>query len=225
MRIFVYSTFFAMELEQKRMKMAPQERGILDLPNEVLEPIFLMLSRHDIQQNVALVCRRFLEITRKPNFLETVKIELIPNENDDRDLAMSCIEKMEKVLKIYPHCKLELFQAHEQMRGTGHAKNDIVGYSWMKKFLPFASSIMELRVESIHEDVEDFSEFILLENLNCLELDVSYTDIHGGDSIQDVEAEFWSNFPYLKSLRIDSSYDQNCVSSLLPVLILFYFVL
>ena len=194
-----------MEPEQKRMKMDSQERGILDLPNEVLEPIFLMLSQHDIQQNVALVCRRFLEITRKPNFLETVKIRLIPKENDNRDLAKSCIEKIEKVLKIYPGCKLELFQAEE---------HKIVGYSWMKKFLPFASSIIELRVESIFEDVEEFAHFILFENLKCLDLDVSSTDFVGGDndSIQDVGAEFWNNFPSLKSLRIFSDYESFCVS-------------
>ena len=207
-----------MEPEQKRMKMDSQERGILDLPNEVLEPIFLMLSQHDIQQNVALVCRRFLEITRKPNFLETLKIELIPKEDDERDLA-SCIEKIEKVLKIYPGCKLELFQAPDEMRGTAHVKNYIVGYSWMKEFLPFASSIIELKVESMHGDPEDFSGFILLENLKCLDLDVSHIDTFGGASIQDEEAEFWNNFPNLKSLRIKSNYQQCCVSCLKQVLI------
>ena len=219
MRIFVDSTFFAMEPEQKRMKMDSQKRGILELPNEVMELIFLMLSQHDIQQNVALVCRRFLEITRKPNFLETVEIELIPEENGSRNLARSCIEKIEKVLKIYPGCNLELFQAPDEMRGTAHSKNDIVGYSWLKEFVPFASSIIELKVESMHEDSKDFSEFILLENLRCLDLDVSYTDTHGGESIQDEEAEFWNKFPNLKYLRIKSDYEQCCVSCLKQVLI------
>ena len=34
----------------------------MDLPNELLESIFLKLSRQDIQRNVALVCQRFLQI-------------------------------------------------------------------------------------------------------------------------------------------------------------------
>ena len=69
-----------MEPVQKRIKLLakPQEKkGILDLPNEVLELIFLQLSQYEIQRNLALVCKRFLTITRHPKFVETVKIEPI----------------------------------------------------------------------------------------------------------------------------------------------------
>ena len=48
-----------MEPVPKRMKIQhfQQERGLMDLSNEVLELIFLQLSQSDIQHNVALVCR------------------------------------------------------------------------------------------------------------------------------------------------------------------------
>ena len=66
-----------MEPVQKRIKMNSQEPGaeITDLPNEVLETIFLKLSRYDVQHNVALVCSRFLNIVRRPIFVQSVKIE------------------------------------------------------------------------------------------------------------------------------------------------------
>ena len=50
---------FSMEPVPKRMKIQhfQQERGLMDLSNEVLELIFLQLSQSDIQHNVALVCR------------------------------------------------------------------------------------------------------------------------------------------------------------------------
>ena len=99
--------------KRKKMSQETQETGILDLPNEILEPIFLMLSQKDRQQNLALVCRRFLEITRNPNFVQDVKIKLIPSENNPARLKKSCWERVEKVLRFYPQCKIELY--HEAM--------------------------------------------------------------------------------------------------------------
>ena len=75
------NTFKNIKIEPvpKRMKIQhfQQERGLMDLSNEVLELIFLQLSQSDIQQNLALVCRRFLNIKRHPKFVQAVEIEPI----------------------------------------------------------------------------------------------------------------------------------------------------
>ena len=190
---------------RKRKKMSPpspQETGILDLPNELLETIFMKLSQEDIQQNVALVCRRFLEITRNPNFVQNLKIELSPDKDDFRRLKRSCRERAHKVLKIYPQCQIEL---HHQTSGPyrgGHPINEIVGYSWMGYLYPFASSITKMTLNVTYEYLSDFLDFIVLENLEYLDLTFS-APAPDYDLVapQDLGAEFWNNFPKLKFLR------------------------
>ena len=81
--------------------------GIMDLPDEVLETIFLILPQHDTHQGVAFVCKRFLNITRRPNFVQIAKIELVAARKD-RILFWPCLMKIEKVKKVYPDCKIEL---------------------------------------------------------------------------------------------------------------------
>ena len=49
-------------------------KSLLDLSNEVLETIFLKLPQFDVQHNVALVCRRFLDITRMPKMVQSVAV-------------------------------------------------------------------------------------------------------------------------------------------------------
>ena len=191
-----------MEPDCKRKKMS-QETGILDLPNEILEPIFLMLSQKDRQQNLALVCRRFLEITRNPNFVQDVKIKLIPSENNPARLKKSCWERVEKVLRIYPQCKIELY--HEAMF-LFNEKVEIIGYSWMSNFSPFAASITKMTLNVTHRVLRNFSDFIVLENLEYLDITIKPRNVDAVDAgvtfvPQDLKAEFWNNFPKLKSLK------------------------
>ena len=189
-----------MEPVCKGKKMS-QETGILDLPNEILEPIFLMLSQKDRQQNLALVCRRFLEITRNPNFVQDVKIKLIPSgENNPARLKKSCWERVEKVLRIYPQCKIELY--HEAM----FLFNEIIGYSWMINFSPFAASITKMTLNVTHRVLRNFSDFIVLKNLEYLDITIKPRNVDAVDAgvtfvPQDLKAEFWNNFPKLKSLK------------------------
>ena len=208
-----------MEPACKRKKISPQETGILDLPNEVLETIFLMLSQEDSQQNVALVCRRFLEITRSQNFVQDLKIELAPDETDDRyidqsEVKKSCWERVEKVLKIYPQCKIELH--FETMSSNdplwSYVVYDLIGYSWMSNFSPFATSITKMTLSVIHYDLKDFSDFIVLENLEYLDLTIlPHFMIREPFKPQDLKAEFWKKFPKLKSLNFGMDRSTNDV--------------
>ena len=197
-----------MEPACKRKKISPpHETGILDLPNEVLETIFLMLSQEDSQQNVALVCRRFLEITRSQNFVQDLKIELVPYESDDQYIDQSrvkksCWERVEKVLKIYPQCKIELhFETMSSNDPSCYVVYDLIGYSWMGDFTPFAASITKLTLSVIHDDLDDFSNFIVLENLEYLDLTVVPHFMERPFKPQDLKAEFWKKLPKLKSLN------------------------
>ena len=215
-----------MEPVQKRMKMNSQEpgAGIMDLPNEVLETIFLKLSRYDVQHNVALVCKRFLNITRQPVFGQSVEIEPMPIKVQHwlwptYDFPNSCLKKMKKVKKVYPNCNFELecalYEPLFQLDTDGDPEEIrhtlLIGFSWMKKFLPYASSLTKLKL-AVKAKFEDYSDFIFLQNLECLDLDVSMEASAGGD-IHKLGAEFWSNFPILKSLRIKTKFDSGiCVS-------------
>ena len=187
--------------------MNSQEPEIMDLPDEVLEMIFLKLSRYDIQHNLALVCRRFLNITRRHVFVPSVVIgdSFIDSE---MNFPECYLEKIEKVKKVYPNCSIELRCAFFKPWPYDKPR---IGYSWMKEFLPYDSSITKLttwRLEHNWQNTSDFLDFIFLENLESLDLDVSLTDHQfKSKSIQDVEADFWKNFPKLKSLRIKTSQD------------------
>ena len=217
-----------MEPVQKRMKMNSQEHGagIMDLPNEVLEIIFLKLSPYDVQHNVALVCSRFLNIIRRPVFVQSVEIEPKPIKVQHwlwptYDFPNSCLKKMEKIKKFYPNCNFELvctlyeplFQIDAEREAEEIRHTLLIGYSWMKKFLPYASSLTKLTL-AVNAKFEDYSDFILLQNLEYLDLDVSMEASAGGD-IHKLGAEFWSNFPILKSLKIKTKFDyETCVSKL-----------
>ena len=213
-----------MEPVQKRMKLGSNCPNILDLPNEVLETIFLKLSQYDVQHNVALVCSRFLNIVRQPVFVQSVEIEPMQLQQQHwrwptYDFPNSCVRKMRKIKKIYPNCnfvfKCDLYDS-KRLKFDHYYHEDratlLIGFSWMKKFLPYASSITKLTL-AVDSEFDDYSDFIFLQNLECLDLDISMA-YSSGDCIHSLEAEFWGNFPILKSLRIKTKWynDETCVS-------------
>ena len=239
---------FSTEPAQKRMKMDSPKPGIMDLPDEVLETIFLMLPQHDAQQGVALACKRFLNITRRPNFVQTVEVEPFVELKPYWKLPQcnfpeSCLKKIEKVKKVYPNCKIELacdelilesilmvpsedenedeeddydydeHEAYEEHLGKPY----LSGFSWMKEFLPYATSITKLTLAVTVKSAADFKDFIVLENLECLELDL-YEKNPSELSIPKIlknGSKFWSKFPNLKSLIIKSNHSWSCVSTFL----------
>ena len=212
-----------MEPAQKRMKLRSDGLNILDLPYEVLEIIFLKLSQYDVQHNLALVCRRFLTITRQPIFVKIVTIEgdSVFDEDDEEPLFSEvALEKIEQVKNIYPNCNIELTCKIENEDDVDYSyfrrhHKDVLNYSWVKRLQPYDSSITKLTLGLRFNNDDDFSNLFFMENLESLDLDTSFSDqVYSTRSIQDVKAEFWDNFPNLKSLKINSSYFSNCVSIL-----------
>ena len=213
----------AMEPAQKPMKLRSDGLNILDLPYEVLEIIFLKLSQYDILLNLAPVCKRFLTITRQPIFVKIVTIEgdSVFDEDDEEPLFSEvALEKIEQVKNIYPNCNIELTCKIENEDDVDYSyfrrhHKDVLNYSWVKRLQPYDSSITKLTLGLRFNNDDDFSNLFFMENLESLDLDTSFSDqVYSTRSIQDVKAEFWDNFPNLKSLKIKSLYISNCVSIL-----------
>ena len=57
----------------------------LDIPDEILEKIFLQLSTHDVQQNLAKVCKRFLKVSRFSTMVSKISLT-IENTADEEEM-------------------------------------------------------------------------------------------------------------------------------------------
>ena len=98
----------------KKLKLEAKYFGIgtiLDLPPKILKLIFKKLPQFEVQNNIALVCKSFLDVTRLPEMVKSAKIKLsIENEEN-------CLNKIKHVLKFYD-CSLEL-EFKESMNMVG----------------------------------------------------------------------------------------------------------
>ena len=214
---------FSTEPAQKRTKMDSPKPGIMDLPDEVLETIFLMLPQHDTHQGVALVCKRFLNITRRPNFVQIAKIELIAPSKDEI-LYWPCIMKIEKVKKVYPDCKIELACRKIILlewendndddyydEDEGDYSRELPNISWIERFLPYATSITKLTLKVEQDGCwSQFQRLLCLNNLEYLDISI-FQYSWQCQSIQCLGHELWSKFSNLKSLRIQSDHDYRWV--------------
>ena len=176
---------------RKRMRLTPQQTGILDLPDEILENIFRKLPQRDILHNVARVSKRFLMITRMPQFVQTAKIELLSDDEYPGDIANSSIEKVQNISKCYPLAKIEL----------EYEKNEYEMIS-MDPLKPFANSVtsFNLRIENSYDVPEDCSSLTCFKNLEKIFIqDPGSEDcIH----LTDIEEDFFNNFAELKEIGI-----------------------
>ena len=155
---------------------------IVDLPNEVLETIFLKLPQFDVQHNVALVCRRFLDITRMPKMVQSVVIDL------DELCIRDGLNKMEKVQKIFPNCNFHLVW-----------NNHLDSFEWMKEFEPYEEFITKLVVKTYilcKLELKDFLHFSNLESLDLESCDLQST--HNAN----LESDFRQKMPNLQNLKL-----------------------
>ena len=123
------------------------------------------------------------------------------------------MEKIEKVLKFYPRCKIDLFAKDtDWVDEYGYGGYGIYGYSWMKGLVPFAASIrkLDLPVEP-SMSIKHFSDVISFENLEVLEIGLGVNKVNRFHEVEN----FWSKFPNLKSLRFDTGISPPNVSLIL----------
>ena len=187
-----------MEPPTKQRKIDCPKIGLLDLPNEILEVILKYLKIDVIHLKAALVCKRFLEVTRLPTFCETFRVgfEYEQNRSKNEQIEDSCLKKIKQILKLYPDCQLEFYHY------GGNSKDF---FKFIENLQKFAQCItkLELMFYSDRLNYFDFEKIIYLENLKCLVLDFSNHCEEVGFSISHFGGRLWRNFPNLISLTIE----------------------
>ena len=194
-----------MEPPCKQMKIELPQAGLMDLPNEILKMIFLLLKTKTIHLTVASVCKRFLELTRLPDFCENFQIEMkcqLTEGHESYGIRNSCLERIKKLLKVFPDCNLQLHYYGEDQVGSKEF------FGAVEDLVPFQYSITDLTL-SFHGQVDwkFSSKMICLEKLKHLHIDLSNYDWELGLDITDLPSAFWNNFPNLTSLKIENCSD------------------
>ena len=154
------------------------EAKVFALPNEILEKIFLLLPQSHVQKNVALVCKRFLDVTRQTNFVPTLKVNLVPALDSPNSIYKSDeFDRIQKCLKNYPNCKLVVCYTERKKdyasKSELNTRNQHMHF-FMRSLIPFAPAMKSLRLNLIREHA--FAEFceelarkeVSFENLNSI---------------------------------------------------------
>ena len=63
--------------DHKNIDFVENMTKLMELPNEILQKIFLLLPEFHVQNSLALVYKRFLDITRDPIFVQTLEVDLV----------------------------------------------------------------------------------------------------------------------------------------------------
>ena len=167
---------FSKKLKLKKTKKF--KTTILDLPNEILVQIFSKLPQRDLLKNVALVSRRFFEVSRLHQTLPVIKI---PCYNQSID---NCIEIIQKGLKIYPESKI----------GIDDLRIATSKFKALNSFVPLINKM------TILIDFEWENDLPVFENLKQLKL--FQNDIGPKLQIRNSDV-LWKKFPNLTSLMMN----------------------
>ena len=194
---------------KKQKKMIPRESGtpqnpsktkITDLPDEILESIFLKLSEKDVHRNLVLVCQRFKNIIYRPKFTPIVKIVAIPGRFD-----ISVFEKVEKALDIYPLSKIEVVYNLIGLKMMEEWMEHCAGFfPWVSK-MSLSCTTLDFRAFAKFTDYEQF------ETLECLDLNLEFSH-----ALLTAKMDFRNCYPALKSLNIKAKdFEGTLVSTLI----------
>ena len=219
-------------LKRRRTNFNGNRIGIQDLPNEILYKIFSWLEIQDMQQNVALVCHRFLQLSRIEGLVTDWTMDIscaicqkIPNHKSrmiKRIVTESNLRKIQNLVKFHPKCKLELLCNEEFDDGSSFLPWDRMGLFQSTEFFNYVFSVETLffqEIRSMRSMNSLFDSIIEFPNLKSLE--ISFEDDHEEwwnfssttrFSIHDAPTKFWNKFPNLTSLKITSNFE-GCVSS------------
>ena len=160
------------------MEMEHYESGlginILDLPNEVLLKIFSNLSPEDISQNVALVCNRFLEVTRSPKLPRLVTIPSYVT-------ICQLVQTVENCLNEYPFSKFDI--QHLSIKSPDDSEplfliapfimkmKISLNFDWNASDFPFFESLEALYIEDTYHTVKRINGlWKMCPNLTSLEI-------------------------------------------------------
>ena len=201
---------------RKQIKIDLPKTEIMNLPNEILIKIFKYLETESIHLNVAIVCKRFMNITRLPVFCETYSLAIWPifvNYKVGYKLVDFCLNRIKKVLKVFPDCKLELCYSSEEAEDEGSRGF----FSSVKDLAPFQTSIVKLYLTfqgRLSSSDFSISKNISFANVKRLEMKINHYWSEGSFYISGaLDSTLWHSFPNLASLKIeDASSPDNEVS-------------
>ena len=142
-------------------------RNLLDIPDEVLEFIFLKLPVYDVQWKLALVCKRFLKISRFPCIVKNFSLTLPDMDNEER--MNQCLSKAKRVLALYPNSKLELrYFSNFELNYWREADNQLRMWK-LKPFSPFLKKII-FKID-VRDSYKYFMDYIVRKR-NILKLPI-----------------------------------------------------
>lgn len=157
---------------------------ILDLPNEILALIFSKLSQEDILKNVALVSKRFLEVTRLQMTLPDISIKTGLFEK---------IQPIKSCIKFYPYSQIHLRWIGEK-------------YSKFLKIRRVASNIKSMDIALEFDCTRVPPKF---KNLEYLSIEEDFCGVFWKPYACNFEKipRFWKKFPNLSHLKIKTFCD------------------
>lgn len=163
-------------------------KGIMDLPNEILVEIFSMLPQEDVLKNLAIVCKRFLAITRSHEIMPIIRIEC-------HLLDQSLPRRIQDCLDLYPASKINLVTWETNYSDEKHLQHVSDSVKYMS---------IEFRMDRNEEPV-------LFQNLEYLSLRITHPPTPSDEYLIHLywikhPFTFWNNFPNLTHLMFD---DQN----------------
>ncbi len=96
------------------------------LPDEILLPILNELSFHDRHQNVALVSKRFLRLSRVPAELHNLKLDIDENGLANFNPELLSLHGATKVLDINMDCCRTCSHVKSAHKGNIHSLSNYI---------------------------------------------------------------------------------------------------
>ena len=180
--------------------------GILDVPNEILFQIFRQLTIQDVQQNVALVCKRFFRISRMDGMVTSLvelEFDFFSNELE----VEKNVSKIRLLLEQHPRAQLKL--KFRELPEKSSSYNNVYQVARLSSSVQSIKAIKFVFNSNLTLSPFAAEEMIPFEAVEELEItkdergnwkSLYYSPMSKSSRLLFLSTQFWRNFPNLKSL-------------------------
>ena len=180
--------------------------GILDVPNEILFQIFRQLTIQDVQQNVALVCKRFFRISRMDGMVTSLvelEFDFFSNELE----VEKNVSKIRLLLEQHPRAQLKL--KFRELPEKPSSYNNVYQVARLSSSVQSIKAIKFVFNSNLTLSPFAAEEMIPFEAVEELEItkdergnwkSLYYSPMSKSSRLLCLSTQFWRNFPNLKSL-------------------------
>ena len=188
--------------------------GILDVPNEILFQIFRQLTIQDVQQNVALVCKRFFRISRMDGMVTSLvemEFDFFSNELE----VEKNVSKIRLLLEQHPRAQLKLKFREQPEKPSSH--NNVYQVARLSSSVQSIKAIKFVFNSNLTLSPFAAEEMIPFEAVEELEItkdergnwkSLYYSPMSKSSRLLFLSTQFWRNFPNLKSLTFHFYFDK-----------------